>query len=252
MKRLRFSLTVLAIALAVGVIGPPLPAQTEGPSFADDLRGSTLDRQQWDVERFKSRGDIVATEDGLRMEFTVRNVADFFAHNVWLNCRISGDFDARLSYELTKWPRDSGIRLGLGVHPNPKPFGSTTLHGVFGDPSGKRTAIAERISLKRGAASTYPSGGQFYLSEMNGREGRLFVTTDMEGQVRISRENTTYKAWYYDDGGDLWIPTGQWSVHPDLREDEWATIQLWGRESSPNVEVLVRDFSLNADELECP
>ncbi len=251
MKRVRLSLTVLAIALILGIIGPPLPAQTDGPSFADDLRSSTLDRQHWNVARFESRGDITATEDGLRMELTVRNVADFFAHNVWLNCRIGGDFDARLSYELSEWPRASGIRLGLGVHPDPMPFGSTTLHGVFGDPNGKRTAIAERISLERGVASTHPSGGQFYLSEMNGREGRLFVTTDMEGQVRISREGTTYKAWYYDDDGDLWIPTGQWSVLPDLREDEWATIQLWGRERSPNVEVLVRDFTLTADELEC-
>jgi len=251
MVRTRWMLIVLVATLVVAGLGPSLPAQTDGPSFADDLRDATLDRQRWSVERFHSRGDIVATEDGLRLELTVRNVSDFFAHNVWLDCRIGGDFDARLTYELSEWPRGSGIRLGLGVHPDPKPFGSTTLHGVFGDPNGKRTAISERISLSRDAESTYPSGGQFYVSEMNGREGRLHVTTHQQGQLRVSREGTTYKAWYYDDGGDLWIPTGQWSVIPDLREDEWVTIQLWGRERSPQVEVLVRDFTLTADELTC-
>lgn len=241
----------MLVGLVLGATSPLSPAQTDGPSLTDDLRSRTLDRALWSVQRFHSQGAVIATEDGLQMTLTVRNVSKFFAHNVWLDCRIGGDFDARLSYELTEWPRSSGIRLGLGVHPDPKPFGSTTLHGVLGDPAGLRTVISERISAQRDTFSTYPSGGQFYIAEMNGNEGRPHVTTHNEGRLRVSREGTTYKAWYYDDGGDLWIPTGQWSVIPSLREDEWLTIQLWGRERSPNVDVLVRDFSITADELTC-
>jgi len=251
MGRYRWGLIAIVVGFVVGGLGPSLPAQTETPSFSDDLRDRTLDRQHWNVQRFNSHGNIAATEDGLEMTLTLRNVAKFFAHNVWLDCRISGDFDARLTYELAEWPRVSGVRLGLGVHPDPMPFGSTTLHGVLGDADGKLTAISERISLGRDVESTYPSGGQFYVSEMNGRQGRLHVTTHRQGQLRISREGTTYKAWYYDDDGDLWIPTGQWSLNPSLRQDVWATIQLWGRERSPHVEVLIRDFSLTADELAC-
>ena len=251
MQRLRWVLIVALVGVVLGVASPLLPAQTDQPSFSDDFRDRTLDRELWSVQRFQSRGEITATDDGLQMSLSVRNVSKFFAHNVWFDCRLSGDFDARLTYELTEWPRASGIRLGLGVHPDPKPFGSTTLHGVLGDPNGLRTAISERVSLKRNENSTYPSGGQFYVAEMNGREGRFHVTTHEQGRLRISREGTTYKAWYYDDQGDLWIPTGQWSVISELREDEWVTIQLWGRERSPQVDVLVRDFSITADELAC-
>lgn len=251
MTRLRRGIAGLLVTLALGAIGPTLPAQPDGPSFTDDLRESTLDREHWVVEQHRAQGNVVATEDGLRLTLTVRNVSNFFAHNVWLDCRIGGDFDARLSYELTEWPRASGVRLGLGVHPDPMPFGSTTLHGVLGDASGELTAISERISLSRDVEPTYPGGGQFYASEMNGRESRLFVTTHQQGRLRISREGTTYKAWYYEEADDLWYPTGQWSVIPELRQDEWVSIQLWGRERSPHVEVLVRDFSITADDVDC-
>lgn len=251
MRRFRWGLIAICVSLAMAVLGPPLPAQTDAPSFSDDLRDRTLNREYWNVQKFHSRGNVIATEDGLQMTLTVRNVSNFFAHNVWLNCRVGGDFDARLSYELTQWPRNSGVRLGLGVHPDPKPFGSTTLHGVFGDAQGELTAISERISLKRSADSSYPSGGQFYTAEMNGQSGRKRITTHAEGQLRITREGTTYKALFYEPADGVWYPTGQWSVIPSLRQDQWVTIQLWGRERSPNVEVLVRDFSLTADDVSC-
>lgn len=243
---------LLAITLGFSG-GEELPAQPSMQSFSDDFRSAVLNYAHWVIGKINVRGEAFPTSEGLRLTLTVRNITSFFALNVWLNCRIVGDFDAQIRYSLEDWPYRSGIRLGLGVHPNPLPLGSTSLHGRLGDSRGLRTAIAERISLEGGVVTNYPSGGEFYAAEMNGREGRLFPTADWEGQLRLTRVGNDFTAWYWDRGGKLWVPTGRWSMNPKVRDDEWLAIQLWGRERSPNITVYVTDFSIRAQQLVgCP
>jgi hypothetical protein len=229
--------------------------QSSQQVFSDAFRSDSLDRTHWVIGKINVRGGGVApTKQGLRFSFKIlQNFGPFYALNVWLNCRIVGDFDAQIRYSLKDWPYRSGIRLGLGVHPNPLPLGSTSLHGRLGDSQGLRTAIAERISLEGGVVTNYPSGGEFYVAEMNGREGRLFPTADWEGQLRLTRVGNDFTAWYWDRGGKLWVPTGRWSMNPKVRDDEWLAIQLWGRERSPNITVYMTDFSIRAQQLVgCP
>lgn len=188
----------------------------------------------------------------MQFSFTVRNSAPFFALNLWLNCRIEGDFDARVSYRLETWPPANGIRMGLGVHPNPLPLGSTTLHGLTGKARGLRTVISERVSLRRGEETLHPSGGEFYTSEINGRQARYIPTAHREGKLRVRRENFNFTTEYWDPIGRLWVPTGQWSSNPQVEDDVWVTIQLWGRERSPAITVYFQDFSVEAQRLGCP
>jgi hypothetical protein len=243
----------LALSCAlIALLSVNIPAQIFSESFSDDFHSATLDRTHWVVSKINAQGRVTPTEQGLRLMLTVRNIAHFFAINVWLNCRIRGDFDVQVSYSLIDWSIASGIRLGLGVHPDPLPLGSTSLHGLLGRAAGLRTAISERISLERGVDTTHPNGGEFYVAELNGRQGRLFITTDRTGILRLTRVNNDFTAWYWDRGGKLWIPTGRWSVNPELKEDEWVALQLWGYERSPNITVLLEDFSLSAQELNCP
>ena len=252
-KRGAFAAIGLLVIVLSFTSSQGLPAQSSTQSFSDDLRSETLNYARWIIGKINVRGEVFPTSDGLRLTLTVRNIAPFFALNVWLNCRIVGDFDAQIRYSLKDWPYHSGIRLGLGVHPNPLPLGSTSLHGLTGDAKGLRTVVAERISLKRGVATQYPNGGEFYIAEMNGREGRLFPTADREGQLRLTRVSNDFTAYYWDRSGKLWVPTGRWSVNPKVRDDEWLTIQLWGRERSPNITVYVTDFSIRAQQLVgCP
>lgn len=249
-KGYAFVLGAVGLLFLLGGVTPA--ANVAQGEFSDPLRGQTLDQQKWAVEQFNSQGRVIPTEAGLKLTFTRANTADFFAHTVWLQCRISGDFDARVSYKLNTWPRRSGISLGLGVHPDPKPFGSTTLHGVFDDPTGLRTVTSERVSLGRDNVFGYRRG-EFYLSEMSGQVGRPFRTTHRDGQLRLKREGFRYTAMFWDPEGDLWLPSGQWTINPEIvaEEDVWIVIQLWGRDETPPIEVRVHDFSLTGNSLAC-
>lgn len=233
------------------LLGSSLSAQTT-TQFSDSFHSNTLDRSHWVVGRFNVRGEVTPTVEGLRLTLAMFNHGPFYALTVWLNCRIRGDFDAQVGYRLVDWPIANGIRLGLGVHPNPLPLGSTTLHGATGKASGLRTVISERISLQAGVVTTYPGGGEFYVAELNGRENRLFPTADRSGKMRVTRVQNDFTAWYWDRGGRLWVPTGRWSLNPQVKDDEWIALQLWGYKDNPAIAILFENFSVSAASLSCP
>ncbi len=242
---------MLAAVLTV-LLGSNIPAQTATQSFSDSFHSNTLDRSHWVIGKVNAQGEAIPTQEGLRLTLSVRNVAQFFALTAWLNCRIPGDFDAQVDYRVVDWPYASGIRLGLGAHPNPLPLGSTSLHGLSGDVRGLRTVISERISLQAGAVTTHTTGGEFYTAELNGRQDRLIATSDRSGKLRVTRVQNDFTAWYWDIGSRVWIPTGRFSLSPQVKDSEWLALQLWGYNQSPNITVIVEDFSVSAPTLSCP
>lgn len=252
MERIRNLRTFSALLIAILLLSIIALAQTSFQTFRDTFRSSSLDRVHWVIAKYAVQGDVTPTDKGIR--FSLRqlvNTGPFYALNLWLNCRIEGDFRAQVSYRLETWPPANGIRLGLGVHPNPLPLGSTTLHGLTGNARGLRTVIAERISLKRGEDTLHPSGGEFYTSEINGRQARLIPTAHREGKLRLRREANNYTTEYWDPIARLWVPTGRWSVNPEVKDDVWVTMQLWGRERSPAIVLYFEDFSVEAERLGC-
>ncbi|OGF52733.1 MAG: hypothetical protein A2Z21_08115 [Candidatus Fraserbacteria bacterium RBG_16_55_9] len=239
--------------ILIVLVGLSLSAQSTTQSFSDSFHNTTLDRTHWVIGKINAQGDATPTQDGLQLTLTPRNLSTYFALDVWLNCRIRGDFDAQVSYRLVDWPNQSGIRLGLGVHPNPLPLGRTSLLGLAGTNAvGLRTAISERISLKPQAVTIYPNGGEFYAAELNGRQGQLYITPNRSGKLRITRIQNDFTAWYWDQGGNMWLPAGRWSVTSQVKDDEWIALQLWGRNDSPNITVKVENFSVSAQTLSCP
>ncbi len=252
MRMIRWSWSVQwAVALLI-LLGATTPAQTE--KFSDSFHNTTLDATHWLVARINVQGEATPTAEGLRLSLSSRNRSRFFAITVWLNCRIPADFEAQVAYRLVDWPPASGIRLGLGVSPNrlALPLASTSLHGTTGDAAGLLVLISERISLRPEENSSQPNGGEFYLSEFNGWTNRFFPTLDRDGRLRITRLGNNFTSWYWDKGGRLWIPTGQWSLNPEVRYEGWVALQLWGHEESPKVSLLLEEFSLSAQGLSCP
>lgn len=231
-----------------------LTAQTTIESLSDTFHSATLDTARWVVGKVHAQGAATPSLEGLQLTLTPRNVNSFFGLDVWLNCRIPGEFDAQVSYRLVDWPFASGIRVGLGVHPKPLPLGSTSLHGTTADASGGiLTAISARASIKS-QADPEPlfSGGEFYIAETNGRENRPVNTSDRSGKLRINRVKNEIVAWYWDPGSRVWIPTGRLSLNSDINKDEWIALELWGYNDSPNVKVILENFSISAQTLTCP
>jgi len=229
-----------------------LTAQTATQNFSDAFHSSTLDRTHWVIGKMHAQGDATPTQEGLQMTLTVRNVTPFFALNVWLNCRIQGDFDAQVNYRLVDWPFASGIRFGLGVHPDPLPLGSTSLHGTAGNATGLRTIISEHISLLPQQGALFPGGGEFYGAELNGRESRLTPTGADSGKLRITRVGNDFTTYYWEQPTRTWISNGRFLLNPEIKDDEWLAFQLWGHNESPPIKVLLENFSMNAQTLICP
>ena len=224
-------------------------AQQGQATFADSFQNTTLDGSHWKVGKLNAMGSISPTSQGLQLTLSLRNVDNFFAETVWLTCRIRGDFSAEIGFKLLDWPANSGISLGIGVRPVALPLGSTTLHGVTGKERSTLAAIAELINLKRNQSSSQPGGGDFYLGEFNGNHTFLTPTGRKSGKLRITRVKDQFTAFYWD--GKLWVPLGFWS-ETNKAGDEWLALQLWGFKSSPNIKIILENFSISAAGLNCP
>lgn len=240
------------VATLIATGGATLPAQTATESFSDSFHNTTLDRTRWIIGKINVNGDVTATTEGLQLRIRIFNPGPFYALTVWLNCRIPADFDAQVSYRVVDWPIANGIRLGLGVHPNPLPLGSTSLHGLTGNNAGLRTVISERASVLPRTVTTYPNGGEFYTAELNGRESRLLITSDRAGKIRVTRVGNDFTAWYWDAASRIWFPSGRWTLNADVHDAEWIALQLWGYQQSPEIKILFENFSVSAATLSCP
>lgn len=249
MRFSRVKRPVALSALLVLLLAMGISAQQSTATFSDGFHNTTLDSKHWKVGKLNAVGNASPTSQGLQLTLSVRNVASFFAEDVWFTCRIKGDFSAQVDYRLVDWPTNSGIRLGLGVRPAALPLGSTTLHGVNGKERAALAAIAERLNLRPNEISEQPGGGEFYAGEFNGSQTSLTPTAHTSGKLRIARAKDQFTIFYWD--GKLWAPIGFWSPTTSI-EEEWLAIELWGFESSPNIQIFLENFSISAGALNCP
>ncbi len=234
--------------LLISLLALATLAQQSSGRFSDSFHGSALDATHWKVIKFNASGNVSETSNGLQMTLTVRNVSNFFAETVWLTCRIQGDFSAQVDFRLVDWPVNNGILLGLGVRPNALPIGAKTLNGMTGKDPGFLEAVAERLNVKPNQITDQPGGGDFYAADFNGTQTFLTPTGRSSGKLRIARAGGQFTAYYWD--GKIWVPLGFWS--PTVADqDEWLAIQLWGFESSPDIQVILENFSITAGALGC-
>jgi hypothetical protein len=237
-----FSVIVILLVLSAA-------AQQTANSFSDDFHKTTLDSTHWKSVKNNAIGTTTPTAQGLEVSLKFGNQG-FYAEHIWLTCQVHGDFDAQVSYTLVDWPTESGVRLGLGVLPNARPLGSTTLVGVNGSGSGLRNAITERVTLAPGEIVAEPGGGDFYAAAFNGNLTQLITTRRLSGKLRLQRAGTTFTASYYDPDLKIFSPLGVWSVLN--AEDEWLALALWGRYSLiDTTTVRLENFSITASALGC-
>lgn len=238
------SVSLLLIILVAGTT-----AQQTASTFSDNFHSTTLDSTHWRQASTRAIGTVKPTMQGLEVSLKFGNQPPFFAKNLWLACRIRGDFDAQVSYRLLEWPRSNGVRLGLGVLPKALPLGSTNLLGMNGRERGLSNAITERIDALQGEIAGQPGGGDFHVGDFNGRFTQFIPTGNPVGKLRLARVGTTFTAYYLQ--GKDWSPLGIWSVVNT--EDEWLAIQLWSTHLlRDQVKVRLENFSISATGLDCP
>jgi DNA-binding SARP family transcriptional activator len=164
-------------------------------SIADAFGAAAVDAGVW--ARFSSgSGWAMGISDGhLEFAFTAQTQADAsdgtYGGHVETTCSFPGDFDARVDYELAKWPPANGLRVMLSAFLGSSPSGWT----------------AERSSV----------GGETHASYVDGRL-RSVTAVDSAGSLRVARHDGVFTS-YYGEGG-------RWSVLATAATSGVASIGL--------------------------
>jgi DNA-binding SARP family transcriptional activator len=137
------------------------------------------------------------------------------------HCRFPGDFDARLEYELLRWPTANGVQVALAA--------------FFAD--------------ARVARESYP-GGDYYQSSIPPSFKQAEATTGTNGTLRLARVNGTLTTYVRTRDGD-WqkIDSGQATGVAVLAPAAQSSNQRFG---DKDVQVAFDNFVVEGNAINCP
>lgn len=184
------------LATADSRVSPDSSAQTEG--------GSVL--EGWSVVTAGSGPTVVPSGQGVTMTIPADargdgtdqiwngdNGPDTIAAGLRSGCRVQGDFDLVVAFDLDTWPAANGLRVGLGV-----------------DADDAELSTVQRTSLGAGADSAFdvPGGGtDLYVTGIADHGiSELIPTQDRRGRLRIVRLGSTVQGYYWHE--ETWLPIG--------------------------------------------
>ena len=142
---------------------------------------------------------------------------------VWATqCRINGDFDARVDYRLLTWPPGSGARVQLSAW-------------VFPAPNSDMSRTANQ-------------GGDEYWGDVGSTHTNASAE-DMRGSMRVARSQAVLTT-YYRSGKD-WIPVQSGKVRGQVTIglSTFAIATYWNHQ---DVRVAFDNFSVTASSVVCP
>jgi DNA-binding SARP family transcriptional activator len=190
---------------------PPPPAAPAAPQpaldpirIADNFDDGAFNRTIW--SKSTSNGVTVEEVNG-RLEMAIAPTAvaegDFslISGSYWTTCRFTGDFDARVEFELLDWPQANGVLMHLMAWFNPPPAGIWRQSQRWGEDYSSyirnrgqgypttTTRGALRVQREAGWVTTY-----FRLS---GRWSPLH-TARVTGAPTIALQASSRDDWYAD------------------------------------------------------
>lgn len=169
---------------------PPVPVPVFDYVLADDFENPAFDNGMWHVASHGAGVDI-AEQNG-RLEFLVAPEVSYegiygFDRHYGTGCLLTGDFDARVEFELLDWPANDGMALVFGA------YFPSRLDTDF--------AYIER----HGAPST--GGTESYGSPL-GTRNSVVQTADMTGALRLKRTKGVLTSYYRHDGQWVRLASG--------------------------------------------
>ena len=187
------------LRVARGVLGQPI---------RDGFDDATVAAWIWESRR-KGSGPTVAESHGrLEISLPEDSAGDPFSAGYKSVCRIRGDFDVQVDYQLLEWPSENGVRVGLAA----------------AAPEAGRIGLVERISFGRSEFSGSPR--EAYLVHHGASVAGVVPTSDMSGTLRLLRSGSSVTGYYLSFGE--WILLGSDSVPTD---DATISLKAWSHDS---------------------
>jgi hypothetical protein len=168
-------------ALVLALAGSAIVSGASAGTFVDGFDDNRIDPTWWSGGSTGS-STIVATGQRLVLE----QGADGFA-GLAFKLPISGDFVARIDYELLAWPDDNRERLALGAVAGPNQL------------------LIERVSDR-----TVGVGTEIYVTDFTGQGILGTPTTDRAGTLQLQREGDTVRGSFLAASG--WQVIGTYQV----------------------------------------
>jgi DNA-binding CsgD family transcriptional regulator len=148
-------------------------AGTTDREIVDPFNGTDVDSSIWDVG--SSQMVLISEGNGHLGVYVATSAPQMFSGGVNTVCRASGDFDARVSFELVTWPREDGVWVSLLA--------------------GNNGFNAYRVSA---------FGGESYGAYLP-PGGRTVKATGTAGTLRLSRSGSRWSGYFWLDGRWSWI-----------------------------------------------
>lgn len=191
--------------------------------ISDSFDGPALDASTW-WTAINGTGSGVAAAGG-RLETSLaadatNGPSGFMGPGVGSQCRVVGDYDARVRYELLDWPFSNGV------------------HVLLGD-AGTTGSIGRRSE----------SGFEDYLAFFNPVPASQ-LTTHAAGELRLARTGAVLTAYYRE--GATWVPL---LSGPTTTAPTFVNVHLFSDDAifgDRFVRVAYDDFRVSADSFACP
>ena len=147
----------------------------------DDFDDNSTNTALWNTRVYGSGPSISEVDQRFEITFP-SNSADgsggFFSGEYASKCRLNGDFDVQVDYDLLDWPASNGVRVGLGT-----------------------IGFTERVSF---GSRDYPlSPRESYLVHFDAVRG-ITATSHQSGTLRNVRNGNTLTGYYFNSGA--WVP----------------------------------------------
>jgi DNA-binding SARP family transcriptional activator len=204
-------------------VTPPAPGQPR--RITDDFGDGRIDPRTWHL--LVTGTEVNANERNGRFEVSIGpNAVAGGAYNVidghlGTHCRFAGDFDARVEYELLRWPPANGVNVGLAAF----------------------------FANARVLRESEPAG-DFYESWIPPRFHQATAATGTNGAFRLARVGGAVTA-YYRAGDGRWVTidsaraTGIAVIGPSAT----STNEAFGH---TQVEVAFDNFVVEGNAINCP
>jgi Bacterial transcriptional activator domain len=158
--------------------------------LADDFGDPSFDSALWNLHGHGSGVDVKETNGQLQFDIAAGVVWDPSVEAVEqhyaTNCYLTGNFDARVGFRLLDWPKDDGVLVGFGVYFAP-------LHEAYWS-----------INRQGGSQPGLSEGYWFWY----GNRGEWAPSADLNGALRLTRENGVLDAYYRHGRGWAMLGSG--------------------------------------------
>lgn len=232
-KRLKF-----IVAGAVALCSASMVQAASSP-MTDNFNDNTLNPATWKVSQLGSGPALAESNGQLEIYFPSFSEGDAFGAGYISECKLNGDFDIQVDYNLLSWPNGNGVRIGLAA------FDPDNVNPMYGPAS----YVVERTSfgIPYNDFNGWPR--EVYLTDFNTSVSGIAETSDTAGTLRLVRTGSDVTGFH--GSGSTWVPVQSGAITTgDLK----ISISAWSHDYvfiDQEVKLAFDNFTVNKGALVC-